>query len=303
MKIIKNKNITWIDIAKPTKQDIEFVAKQHKFHPIILDELLHVSAHSRVEIYDQYLYLTYHLPIYDSVMKTSRKAEIDCLITKNKIITVHYEELEPINNFTRNLTNNLHFKETSMDNTGKLLYSIIEEIINFSMRQLRHIEENVTNLTQELFTGKEEVMLRKISYVKRDLLDYRIINRPQEILLKSLKETAVKFWGESIVVYLSDLVGDHLKVTQHLENYQQTIESLEETNAQLLNAKTNSVMQKFNILAFLTIPMVVIIQLFAVEPFDRLFGENDLKVFFASLIAVISVTTISLIVFRNKKWL
>lgn len=303
MKIIKNKNITWIDIAKPTKQDIEFVAKQHKFHPIILDELLHVSAHSRVEIYDQYLYLTYHLPIYDSVMKTSRKAEIDCLITKNKIITVHYEELEPINNFTRNLTNNLHFKETSMDNTGKLLYSIIEEIINFSMRQLRHIEENVTSLTQELFTGKEEAMLRKISYVKRDLLDYRIISRPQEILLKSLKETSIKFWGEGIVVYLSDLVGDHLKVIQHLENYQQTIESLEETNAQLLNAKTNSVMQKFNILAFLTIPMVIIMQLFAVESFNKLFGENDLKVFLASLVFVISVSTISLIVFRNKKWL
>ncbi|MEK7478651.1 MAG: CorA family divalent cation transporter [Patescibacteria group bacterium] len=303
MKIIKNKNITWIDIAKPTKQDIEFIAKQHKFHPIILDELLHVSAHSRVDIYDQYLYLTYHIPIYDQIMKTSRKAEIDCLITKNKIITVHYEELEPINNFTRNLTNNLHFKETSMDNTGKLLYSIIEEIISFSMRQLKHIEENVIGLTQELFTGNEEAMLRKISYVKRDLLDYRIISGPQEILLKSLKETAIKFWGGSIVVYLSDLVGDHLKVIQHLENYQQTIESLEETNAQLLNAKTNSVMKKFTILAFLTIPIVIIMQLFAVESFNRLFGENDLKVFLISLIAVISVTTISLVVFKNKKWL
>ncbi|MDO8442727.1 MAG: CorA family divalent cation transporter [bacterium] len=303
MKIIKNKNITWIDIAKPTKQDIEFVAKQHKFHPIILDELLHVSAHSRVDIYDQYLYLTYHIPVYDPVMKTSRKAEIDCLITKNKIITVHYEELEPINNFTRNLTNNPHFKETAMENTGKLLYSIIEEIINFSMRQLKHIEENVTGLTQELFTGKEEAMLRKISYVKRDLLDYRIISRPQEILLKSLKETSIKFWGEGIVVYLSDLVGDHLKVTQHLENYQQTIESLEETNAQLLNAKTNSVMQKFNILAFLTIPMVVVIQLFSVDSFNSLLGENNLKLFLASIITVISITTISLMVFKNKKWL
>lgn len=303
MKIIKNKGITWIDIAKPTKEDIEFVAKQHKFHPIILDELLHVSAHSRVDIYDQYLYLTYHIPVYDPVMKTSRKAEIDCLVTKTKIITVHYEELEPINNFTRNLTNNLHFRETSMENTGKLLYSIIEEVISFSMRQLKHIEENVTGLTKELFTGNEEGMLRKISYVKRDLLDYRIISGPQGILLRSLKETAIKFWGESIVVYLSDLTGDHLKVVQHLENYQQTIESLEETNSQLLNAKTNSVMQKFNILAFLTIPIVIIIQLFAVDSFNKLFGENDLKVFLLSLITVISITTVILIVFKNKKWL
>lgn len=303
MKIIKNKDITWIDVVKPTKEDIGFVAKQYKFHPIILDELLHASAHSRVELYNQYLYLTYHLPIYDPIMKTSRKAEIDCLITKNKVITVHYEELEPINNFLRNVTNNPHFKETAMDNTGKLTYSLIEEIINFSMRQLRHIEENVTSLTKELFTGNEEAMLRKISYVKRDLLDYRIISRPQEIVLKSLKEIAIKFWGEGITVYLSDLVGDHLKVVQHLENYKETVDSLEETNSQLLDAKTNSVMQKFNILAFLTIPIVIVLQLFAVESFNKLFGESDLKVFLISIIAVISVTTISLIIFRKKGWL
>jgi len=303
MKIIKNKNNTWIDIVKPTKEDIEFIAKQHKFHPIILDELLHVSAHSRVDIYDQYLYLTYHIPVYDPVTKTSRKAEIDCLITKNKVITVHYEELEPINNFSRNLTNNLHYRETAMENTGKLLYSLIEEVINFSMRQLRHIEDNITNLTQELFTGKEDVMLRKISYVKRDLLDYRIISRPQEIVLKSLKQSAVKFWGEDIVTYLSDLVGDHMKVVQHLENYQETIESLEETNAQLLDAKTNSVMQKFNILAFLTIPAVIILQFFSIDSVNKFLGENDLKIFLLSLFLVILSSVISLLFFKKRKWL
>jgi len=303
MKIIKNKTITWIDIAKPTKQDIEFVVKQHKFHPIILDELLHLSARSRVENYEQYLFLTYHLPVYDPIMKTSRKAEIDFLITKNKVITVHYEELEPINNFIRNLTNNPHFKETAMANTGRLMYSLIEEIINFSMRQLRHIEENITSLTQELFTGKEDAMLRKISYVKRDLLDYRIISRPQEILLNSFKETGIKFWGSDIAIYLSDLGGDHLKVIQHLENYQETIESLEETNAQLLDAKTNSVMQKFNILAFLTIPAVIVLQLFSVDSFNKLFGDKDLKVFLTSLIIVLLVTIISLMLFRKKRWL
>ncbi len=302
MKIVKNKNITWIDIAKPTKQDIEFVMKQHKFHPIILDELLHLSARSRVEKYDQYLFLTYHLPVYDSLIKTSRKAEIDFLITKNKVITVHYEELEPINNFIRNITNNPNFKEVSMTSTGMIMYFLIEEIINFSMRQLRHIEENITSLTQELFTGKEDAMLRKISYIKRDVLDYRIISRPQEILLNSFKETGKKFWGDDMQIYLSDLVGDHLKVAQHMESYQETIESLEETNAQLLDAKTNSVMQKFNILAFLTIPPLIVLQLFSVDSFNRMFGENDLKVFLISLILIFILSLASLLFFRKKRW-
>jgi magnesium transporter len=301
MKIIKNKAISWIDISKPTKQDIEFVAKQHKFHPIVLDELLHASTRSRVEAHDQYLYLTYHLPVYDPFLKTSRKAEIDFLITKNKVITVHYEELEPINNFIRNATNNPHFRETSMDNTGKLVYTLIEEIINFSMRQLRHIEENVTGLTQELFSGKENTMLRKISYVKRDLLDYRIISRPQEILLNSLRIAGVRFWGEEMSVYFSDLAGDHLKVIQHLENYQETVESLEETNAQLLNAKTNAVMQRFTVLAALTFPLILTTSIFQTGVIDKF--DASPKIFIIAFTATLFVTVILVILARKKKWL
>jgi len=143
-------------------------------------------------------------------------------------------------------------------------------------------------------------MLRKISYIKRDILDYRIISRPQEILLNSFKETGKKFWGDDMQIYLSDLVGDHLKVVQHMDSYQETIESLEETNAQLLNAKMNSVMQKFNILAFLTIPPLIVLQLFSVDSFNRMLGDGDLKIFLVSLIFVFILSLISLLFFRRK---
>src|SRR3989344_872504 len=151
MKIIKGK-LTWIDVQNPTKKNVEFIRKQHKFHPIILDELLHISARSRVEPYDKYLFLTYHLPIYDRNIKSSRKGEIDFLITKDKVISVHYEDLEPLNNFWRRLNNDKNFKDRALgENTGRTIYYLIEEILSFSERQLRHIEENVTSLSGELF--------------------------------------------------------------------------------------------------------------------------------------------------------
>jgi Mg2+ and Co2+ transporter CorA len=54
--------ITWIDIVDPKKKDIEEIKKLHTFHPIILDELMQLSARSRVESYEDYLFLTYHVP-------------------------------------------------------------------------------------------------------------------------------------------------------------------------------------------------------------------------------------------------
>lgn len=302
MRIIKGK-MTWIDVQNPTKKDIEFIRKQHKFHPIILDELLHTSARSRVEPYEKYLFLTYHLPIYDKNMKSSRKGEVDFLITKDQIITVHYEDLEPLNNFWRRLSNDPNFKDQALgEDTGRLLYFLIEEILFFSQRQLRHIEENVSQLTKELFQGEERKLLENISYLKRDILDYSIISMPQEIILESLREVGGKFWNDRLKIYFSDLAGDHLKIMQLLDNFKETVDALEQTNSQLLDAKTNQVMQRFSVLAFLTFPIVLINSLFTVPMVDK-FIEGNLMIFGGVFISTLLITIGMLVFFRKKGWL
>lgn len=299
--VIKGK-ATWIDILKPTRADLEFLKKQHRFHPVILDELLHFSIRSRVEFYKTYLYLAYHLPVYDMGIKTSRRAEIDFLITKDKVFTIHYEDLEPIDNFYRALNNNKHLKERAMEDTGRLTYYLIQEILGFSMRQLRHIEENISYITQEIFKKREAEMLQKISYAKRDILDYSIISQPQEIVLNSLQEVGKKFWGEDSKIYLNDLVGDHYKIAQYLENYHQVIESLESTNSQLLSAKTNQVMQRFTILAFLTFPVILFTSFGSIEPIGQYLTTSPLR-FWMILVGVVAIVISCLLIFRKKGWL
>ncbi len=302
MRIIKGK-FTWIDVQNPTKKDIEFIRKQHKFHPIILDELLHTSARSRVEPYEKYFFMTYHLPIYDKNMKSSRKGEVDFLITKDKIITVHYEDLEPLNNFWRRLNNDPHFKDRALgEDTGRLLYYLIEEILFFSQRQLRHIEESVTQLTKDLFKGEERKLLEGISYLKRDILNYSLISKPQAIVLESLREVGEKFWNEQIKIYFSDLAGDHLKIMQLLDNFKETVGALEQTNSQLLNAKTNNVMQRFTILAFLTFPLILTTAFFAVPAVDH-FIKGSLAIFALAFLIVLICTSLILLFFRKKGWI
>ncbi len=302
MWITKSPKVTWIDILKPSKADIDFLKKQHKFHPIILDELLHLSSRSRVEFYENYLYLTYHLPVYDKSLRTSRRAEIDFLITKNKVITVHYEDLEPLDAFMRSISNTQNFKNLAMEDSLRCAYYLIEEIIHFSLRQLRHVEDNISDISREIFKGKETQLLEKISYVKRDVLDFSVISAPQEILLASLVEAGARFWGEETKIYLSDLVGDYSKVNQHVENYRATIEALETTNGQLLSAKTNAVMQKFTILAFLTFPVFFFVSLASVDFISTFLNESPIR-FWAILLGVGALVVTLVMIFRKKGWL
>lgn len=264
MKTISGK-INWIDILNPTKKDVDHLRAAYRFHPIILDELLMASAHSRVESYDDYLYMTYHLPIYDPAAKTSRRAEVDFLITRDTVITVHYEPLEPLEGLEESLNANEEFSARVLGkNTAVLTYHIVQTLINFSLRQLRHIENNIQSVSGDIFKSKERRLLERISYIKRDVLDYHIISRPQRILLDSLRRAGEKYWGKESDIYLNDLSGDNEKIQFRIENYLEIVESLEETNAQLLNAKMNRSMQTFTVLAFFTFPLVLYTSVFSI---------------------------------------
>lgn len=297
METVKGK-VAWIDIQNPTKADVEHLKTIHDFHPIILDELLHLSARSKVEHYDSYLYLTYHFPVYDPKLRTSRPAEIDFLITQGAVITVHYEPLEPLQNFGRYLEQNPHIKRQILESGGYITYYLMREINDFCLRQLRHIEHNVTSVTKDLFSHQEYKMLQRISYIKRDILDYGIIVKPQALLLQSLREVGLKFWGENLRVYLSDLLGDHSKIVEQLVNFRETIESSEETNGQLLSAKTNSVMQRFTILAFLTFPLALYTSTFGIDIVTK--DISNPTYFWLGFGTVLVVTLAAIYVFKKR---
>lgn len=300
MNVFEGK-IKWVDIFNPTRADLDYIKTLHSaIHPVILDELLHYSTRAKVEHYGSYLFLTYHFPVYDPVARTSRREEIDFIILPNAIITVHYNTLEAIQKFAAHLGSRPDLKPQLLSNTGYVLYYLIQELHHLSLRQLKHVEDHVTSVTHDLFKHKEYALLRRISYIKRDLLDYGVVAKPQALLLHSLKDVGAQFWGKELEPYLADLCGDHLKITELLENMRATIESCEATNGQLLNAKTNMVMQRFTILAFLTFPLMLYTSIFSVNAVSTLFSDAwDFWIGFGAMLFI----TIGAIYFFQRKGL
>jgi len=296
MQIIKEK-LSWVDILKPTADDLAFLKTIESFHPLVLEELQSPSVRSRAEIHGRYLFLVYHLPVYRQESKTSEKAEVDFLVTKDRLITVHYEFLSQLDEFVLRLQNQPHFKEAALgETTGHLLYYLLQQFNEFTLRQMTHIDEDIDYISKNVFARREKELLEKISYVKRNVVNFKLIVEPQAVILNSLKEVGSDFWREAagtINPYLADLIGDHARVVDKIENNFQIIESLEETNAQLLAAKTNDTMKTLSIMALLTFPLALYTAVYDIGPgrelLDDLFGGfwNGFGVFF--LLTLLSV--------------
>ncbi len=293
MKIAQGDGVQWIDIERPTDKDIAWLGKEFGIHPVILQELKAPSVRGHVESYKDYLFFIYYFPRYDKDDEASVRAEIDFIVTKHAVITVHYEAIYDILN---------KFDVAAYDSSLMLMYRIVQNLIAFQERQLRHIREKVEAVGREIFHDKEKEVLEQITYVKRDVSEYRIIVRLQEPILHSLLLNGRTFWGKNAEVYLNDLLGDHLKVVSQIDDYREAIADFEDTNNQLMNMKTTSVMKTFTSLSFLTFPFMLLAAIFSMNipgtPFMNMPGA------FWIVTGVIIAGIIALaIYFRKKGWL
>lgn len=291
MEIIKGK-VDWIDITKPTHEDLEWLRKKYKIHKIILKELQEPSVRAKVESYDNYLFFIYYFPIYNAHEKLSRRAEIDFLILKNVVITVHYEDIPVLD----------HFRKVNFENTLELAYEMLRSLLVFEDRQLRHVRDKVEEISATLFEGEEREVLQNISYLKRDVSEYRIIIRHQRPILESLVPHGERFWGKEAKIYLNDILGEYLKILNQVEDYRETIMDFDNTNNQMMNVKSTEVMKTFTILAFLTFPLMLFTSLFAMRvpgvPFI-----NRTNGFWIVIGILSTIMAVMLVYFKKRDWL
>ena len=85
---------------------------------MIVDELKGPSSRARVEAYDGYLFFIYYFPKYDKKDESSVRTEIDFIVTKNAVATIHYEPVsEALNGFK--LTNEKNSLDADVSYRGR----------------------------------------------------------------------------------------------------------------------------------------------------------------------------------------
>ena len=244
----------WIDILSPTKEDINYLNGHYKIHPVIIDELEHPSARSKVREYDGYLYLVLHFPYWDGKAKTSNPYEIDVILTKQSLITVRYQKDTDIEKGVADLKN-----EITNENSLEIFYKLVEFFLEFASREMYHISEKIKEVEKGTFSHRENQMVLNISYIKRDILDFRRIFRWLQTILSSLDRIGPRIFGSEYKIYFDDLEGDSFKVENTIENLADIISSLEQTNNSLIQTRIDTLNKVYTTISAITWPTLLII--------------------------------------------
>ncbi len=251
MKIMTlEKNLTWVDIENPAEADIEYLKTNFNFHQFVLGELTVDLPSSKIEKFNDYVYIVLHIPTFDNVANTTIPHELDVLITKEALITVHHRPIQTLQEFAEQHATPSAVQKCTLDNSGKLLYDILKHTMVFYSRQILHINDKIADLENKIFNSKNGYATPiTISVIKRDVLDFRRNLKPKEHIFTTLVNDMSEFFGNDAKLYFREILHDYKNVWDVLENYKATIESLENTNDSILSAKTNEVIRTLTVVS------------------------------------------------------
>jgi magnesium transporter len=307
-KEIKYKGINWVDIQQPDENDVKFLRTSFKFHPVVLSEIIPPSFFPQVKLFNKnYIYLVIYYPVFDKAKRETKPRELDILITKNSVLTSHYQTILPLQSiFDEAALYEDKSKKYLGQGTAFLLFYILESITKNCIIKINRIEQKINEVEGEIFKNKdknkERELVQEISILKRDILDFHRIIWPQKKVFQELPVIADEFWGKEIGPYFSEVSGIFTIIWTQLETFKDTIANLEETNNSILSTKINEVMKILTIFSVIMLPLTFISSLFGMNLDFLPFAENPFC--FPFLVFLMLLLSFSMIFyFKKKKWL
>lgn len=295
-------NITWIDIENPQKKDIERLKSDFNINSIISKQLLKRTPRPRVEKHKDQIFTVLHFPVFYPEKEETWPTELDFIITKDTLITLHCEPIPYLDTFFNDCKLQKYHQKKYFKNVDSLIFGLLAWLHESCLPMLDHISEKIEEVENNSFKGKEKEMLWRIATVKKDLIDFRQSIKPQPHVLNILSKKVKKFFNRKSNHKAREVISSCNKVWDILEDHWEWINSIEQTNNSLLSYKLNDTMRFLTALSFIMFPLSIIVGFFGMN-FKFSFLSDKPQAWMYILASMVFLTIIMLVFFKKKKWI
>ena len=300
---IDHNKLSWIDIHKPSSHEIAKIAEEFSLSNEISEELMRPSFHPKAENTLDTIFLVFHLPLYDTRLLERHSREIDIIISKKFLLTIHYDPIEPLADLFSKAELDLNFRKILFGNSAdKILYELWQKTYDQLMAELDHIQKKVDRIEDRIFSDERKEFIEEVSILRRDVLDFHRSIRPHGLLIEEFAPLSRAVFGPEFSSNIKSLSQKYRRLLSLADNNKDALEVLYDTYNALQNRRSTEVMKVFTMLALMTFPLTLIAAIFSIETKSRpiVGSPNDFWIILAIMVGVVIGM---LFYFKSKKWI
>lgn len=304
---INFENFEWTNITNPTEKEMNDLRVQYDFHPLDLADCLSVSHRSKIDVYDEYMFLVFIFPIFNRKTREIESTELNFFISNDYIITVQHGNLAVFNEYFNLFAISPDLRKKYPDRSPeKVAYEVLNKIFLSVLPMVDHVNDDCDNIEKAIFSGKERKMISEILVIRRNITDLRKIMQVHKNVLKkailNFKESPL-FVMKKTDVYFESILDYTKEIWDTLENLKERIEALQQTNESQISFRMSDIMRILTIISFMTFPVTLLATVFGMNTVQAMPFVSNPHGFWYVIGLMLAIVALMLLVFRKKDWI
>jgi magnesium transporter len=302
VEIVEAHGLRWINIERPRGAERAWLEEHFpEFHPLDYEDVFSRNQRPKVDEYDEYLFVVLHFPAFDKVVGRLNAAELDIFVGPDFVVTLPNEAMAPVEYLFERCRTREEFRDQIFSKgPGYLLYKVVDDCVDACFPMLGKMNHKLEGIEEDIFEGRNKEIVRDISNVKQEIINFRKIVRPQRAALRDLERTK-RYIPEDLEVYFDDINDANERVWDLLENFKEVVEGLESTNESVISHGLNDVLRVLTAFSVILLPLTLISGIWGMNV--HVPGEQSVEAFWVIIGLMVVVVVAMVLFFRRRGWI
>jgi magnesium transporter len=232
--------IAWISLSRPRPEELQRLADVLELHPLAVRDSLKGHQRSKLERYDELLFVVLQPARYFDDRETVECSEVDLFVGTDYIVTVDSDDRIDDEVVRTKLE---HQPEVLANGTLAVLWAMMEHVLLEYRPVLVGVENDIDEIEDEIFSH-DELVSRRIFKLQREVIDLQHATSPlPDMLVRIQDEIATADHGSTAPPF-HEVEDSARQVTDRVAAFRHTLTSALDVHSTLVEQANNEAMRR-----------------------------------------------------------
>jgi magnesium transporter len=301
LEYLGSPSMTWIQVygvSNPAM--VAAIGKHFKFHPLVLEDILNTGQRSKLDIYQDQVFIVVRLLQYDKLAKELKDEQVSIVFGPNYLVCFleHDEDIfKPIKDRLRQGSNRIR-----KQGSDYLAYTLLDTIVDYYFSVLEQVDADLDHLEEELVHFPKPITLQQIQHIKRDMIILRKTIWPMRDVINRFLRLENPLVSPTTQLYLHDVYDHTVQAIDITEGFRDVVSGMLDVYLSNINIRTNDIMKVLTIVSTIFVPLTFITSLYGMN--FEFMPELHSKIAYPMVLSLMaSIAFGMLIYFHRKHWI
>lgn len=245
----------WADFSEPTDEEAKLLDTYFHFHPLAIEDCLHVLQRPKVDYYEDVSFFVLHA--LDQERLTVQ--EVDLFLSHRFLVTYHKAPLEELDQAWERVIEHIRKRNKVWTrSTLGAVYTVMDKLVDQYFPCLFKIEDELAELENRSRSESVEELMEQVFELRSRLLKLRHTIVPmRDLLYRVVNSEHIQGEG-GYKAFFSDIYDHLLKLSDMIDANREMTADLRDSYISLNSNRMNNIMKTLTVITTIFMPLTLI---------------------------------------------